>query len=233
MSQTIRNSDECQLTQELVENIINYYYKINLQDQKKEIEVQYYKVEEAIVFFKIICHYMDQLTIEHEELLNQYQNLEQQLIQKEAETRRHIQIEQQLKLYAESLLENSEEFQKQIDNLNNQIITISKENVSLKQQIRASRNERVLTDTSQERLNSLISQQKSLLNEIPLKNLKKRSLESQKFRISQTQNNDRIQMICNIYQKKPSLQVKQRSNTIHVTEFPTKVQKIQKQRTNI
>ncbi|CAD8065501.1 unnamed protein product [Paramecium primaurelia] len=232
MSQTIRNSDECQLTFELVENIINYYQKINPQDDKKEINSQFYKVEEATVCFKIICHYMDQLTIEHEELLNQYQNLEQQLIQKEAETRRHIQIEQQLKLYAESLLENTEEFQKQIDTLNSQIISISKENISLKQQIRANKNERVLTDTSQERLITLISQQKSLINEIPFKNSKKRSLESQKFRISQTQNNDRMQMICNIYQKKPSLQIKQRSNTIHVTDYPNKFLKLQKQRTN-
>ncbi|CAD8164917.1 unnamed protein product [Paramecium pentaurelia] len=232
MSQTIRNSDECQLTFELVENIINYYQKINPQDDKKEINSQFYKVEEATVCFKIICHYMDQLSIEHEELLNQYQNLEQQLIQKEAETRRHIQIEQQLKLYAESLLENTEEFQKQIDTLNSQIISISKENISLKQQIRANKNERVLTDTSQERLITLISQQKSLINEIPFKNSKKRSLESQKFRISQTQNNDRMQMICNIYQKKPSLQIKQRSNTIHVTDFPNKFLKLQKQRTN-
>ncbi|CAD8161285.1 unnamed protein product [Paramecium octaurelia] len=233
MSQTIRNSDECQLTFELVENIINYYQKINPQDDKKEINSQFYKVEEAAVCFKVICHYMDQLTIEHEELLNQYQNLEQQLIQKEAETRRHIQIEQQLKLYAESLLENSEECQKQMDSLNSQIISIQKENISLKQQLRAYKNDRVQTDTSQERLITLISQQKSLINEISFKNSKKRSLESQKFRISQTQNNDRMQMICNIYQKKPSLQLKQRSNTIHVTDFPSKFQKLQKQRTNI
>ncbi|CAK74610.1 unnamed protein product (macronuclear) [Paramecium tetraurelia] len=182
MSQTIRNSDECQLTFELVENIINYYQKINPQDDKKEINSQFYKVEEASVCFKVICHYMDQLTIEHEELLNQYQNLEQQLISKEAEARRHIQIEQQLKLYAESLLENSEESQKQMDSLNSQIISIQKENISLKQQLRANKNERVQTDASQERLITLISQQKSLINEIPFKNSKKRSLESQKYK---------------------------------------------------
>ncbi|CAD8075005.1 unnamed protein product [Paramecium primaurelia] len=228
MSQAIQNTEVCQIGLELVNNIINYSKKINPQYDKKEINKQFQK-EDATICFNIICQYIDQLIIEHEELLNSYQNLEQQLIQKEAEARKHIQIEQQLKLYAESLLENSEEYQKQLDSLNYQIISIQKENICLKQQLRSNKNERILTDNSQERFNTLIQQQKQLINEIPSK---KRSFDSQKFRISQTQNHDRMQMICNIYQKKPSIQIKQRSNTIHVTDFPSKFQKSQKYRTN-
>ncbi|CAD8176305.1 unnamed protein product [Paramecium octaurelia] len=129
MSQAIENTQECQLTLELLENVYQYlnkgnqlFQKLNPQQDMKEINKLFQKVENASICFNMICHYVDQLNFENDELLNSYQNLEQQLIQKEGETRRHISIESQLKLYAESLLESFEEFQKQLDNLNSQMI---------------------------------------------------------------------------------------------------------------
>ncbi|CAD8186410.1 unnamed protein product (macronuclear) [Paramecium tetraurelia] len=224
----MQKESEEKIIKQLFKEILNYYKKLmENTSESAELPCQDNMVEDVQVCFRIMCQIVDSFLQGYHDLKNQYKLLEDQLIQKESEARKHIQIQQQLKIYAEDLQDTCEEMQKQLEKSNSQIIQLSKEIVRMKKQIKISSQERLMTDTTQDRLSTIISQQKQQVQpKTMIKLPKKKTSQNLKNSISvlgQTITIDRMQELASLYgKKKPKSAIKTRSNTIHITDQMTK-----------
>ncbi|CAD8181252.1 unnamed protein product [Paramecium pentaurelia] len=224
---------EEKIIKQLFKEILNYYKKLMQNtNENAELPCQDNMVEDVQVCFRVMCQIVDSFLQGYNDLKNQYKLLEDQLISKETEARKHIQIQQQLKIYAEDLQDTCEEMQKQLEKSNSQIIQLSKEIVRMKKQIKISSQERLMTDTTQDRLSTILSQQKQQVQPKTMINMsKKKTSQNLKNSISilgQTITMDRMHELTNLYNNKKTKQkngIKTRSNTIHITEQMNKPQK--------
>ncbi|KAM3130607.1 hypothetical protein pb186bvf_017304 [Paramecium bursaria] len=192
-----------QLIKQLFNDMLQYYRKLTSND---DLPSQDEKVEDIQVCFRIICQIVDSFLNGYHNLQKQYKMLEEQLIKSEQENRKHIRVEQQLKMYAESLQEQYELIQQQLH--------FQEKSVQLKK-----KPERINTEGTHERLYNLLAQQK-MQQTIPVR-IKKRTptQETIKHSISQQNQYSTIERTIDTKKKKP---IRPKSNTIHVTDQPTK-----------
>ncbi|CAD8061962.1 unnamed protein product [Paramecium sonneborni] len=177
------NENEEKIIKDLFKKVTQYYKEYMSIPDDGDIPNQHC-VDDIAAAFRIICQIVESFLIGYKQLQHQHILLEKKLVEAESEIRNHIRIQQEIKVWGDSLQDEIITLQQNLKRQKVKVMTLERE---LSQQKNyknpCTSQERLPTETTtqdrQEKMLSLLSSQKS--RQIQGQGFKKKNIQLQYF----------------------------------------------------
>ncbi|CAD8148153.1 unnamed protein product [Paramecium octaurelia] len=176
------NENEEKIIKDLFKKVTLYYKEYMSMPDDGDFPNQHC-VDDIAASFRIICQIVESFLIGYKQLQHQHILLEQKLVEAESEIRNHIRIQQEIKVWGDSLQDEIISLQQDLKRQKVKVLTLERE-LSLQKNYKnaCTSQERLPTETTQDRQDkmlSLLSSQKS--RQVQGQGYKKKNMKLQYF----------------------------------------------------